>query len=312
MAGQPPRVSPAAWGVGLCVGAVIFVLALTLRDREPPVPSGSTSDGGSEASEPPESSPTPYGGPDAAEPAGAAAAADATPAPSDPLRLEGRGGLIGLIVDDVGRRVSTIDRFEALGVDVTYAALPFEVRTSEVVQRIRQEGAELLVHLPMEGGAQANPGPGALMASMTLDEIRARTARALDAVPEASGVNNHMGSVFSSREPLMRAVLEVVGERDLFFVDSRTSAGSVGFQVARELEIATAARDVFLDSNRTEEAIDRQFDELLRRAEAQGSAIAIGHPYDETLAVLERRVPQALELGFRFVPVSYLLERTAP
>jgi len=104
-------------------------------------------------------------------------------------------------------------------------------------------------------------------------------------------------------------VLSVLAERGLFFLDSRTSADSVGYKVALGLGVPAAERQVFLDGDATPEAIHAQFQRLLELARAKGSAIAIGHPHPETLAALTREVPKAKAEGFEFVPVSFLLTR---
>lgn len=318
------RVPPLAWAFALALGAVIFGLGLMLRgdgDRWG-VADVPTEFAGAASAEDAETTPADPEAPSAERssgdlvPAGRAETttepASTAPIPEfhDPLPPGGVRGTIALVIDDVGRRVERIDRFMAVGVPITFAVLPFEPRTAQVVERVQDLGAEMLVHLPMEGAAGANPGPGALMATMDVETLRSRTLSALDAVPGAVGVNNHMGSVFSADAERMGAVLEQVGSRGLFFLDSRTSANSVGYRLARDLALDAAQRDVFLDSEREIDAIERQWGELLTVAAARGSAIAIGHPYDETLEVLSRRVEEAEAAGFRFVPVSYLLERS--
>jgi polysaccharide deacetylase 2 family uncharacterized protein YibQ len=107
----------------------------------------------------------------------------------------------------------------------------------------------------------------------------------------------------------MTTVLGVLAERGLFFLDSRTSAESVGYKVALGLGVPAAERQVFLDGEPTPEAIHTQFQRLLDLARSKGAAIAIGHPHPETLAALLREVPKAQAEGFEFVPVSYLLTR---
>jgi hypothetical protein len=142
-------------------------------------------------------------------------------------------------------------------------------------------------------------------------ELARATREALDAVPGAVGVNNHMGSRLSADRASMAAILGVIGERGLYFLDSRTSAESVAFAAARELDIPAAERQVFLDPDPRAEAVRYQFRRLLAAARERGAAIAIGHPHPATLAVLEEEVPLALEHGYRFVPVSYLLDRSS-
>ncbi|HET9212298.1 MAG TPA: divergent polysaccharide deacetylase family protein [Thermoanaerobaculia bacterium] len=233
-------------------------------------------------------------------------AATQTVTPAGPVH----GARIALVIDDLGHDVAELTTLEALGVPVTYSVLPYEPQTPEVVAELRRRKAEILLHLPMEPVHGENPGPGALLQGMSDGELRQKTEEALKAVPGAVGVNNHMGSLLSSEEGPMNAVLSVLAERSLFFLDSRTSAQSVGYKVALELGVPAAERQVFLDGEATPEAIHAQFQRLLSVARAKGSGIAIGHPHPETLAALAREVPKAKAEGFEFVPVSYLLTKS--
>jgi polysaccharide deacetylase 2 family uncharacterized protein YibQ len=217
---------------------------------------------------------------------------------------------VAVVIDDLGHDIAELRPLEALGVPVTYSVLPYEDQTPEVVAELRRRRAEMLLHLPMEPKNGQNPGPGALLQGMGDDELRQKTEEALKAVPGVVGVNNHMGSLLSAEEGPMNAVLGVLAARGLFFLDSRTSAESVGYKVALGLGIPAAERQVFLDGEATPEAIHAQFERLLTLARTRGSAIAIGHPHPETLAALAREIPRAKAEGFEFVPVSYLLTRS--
>jgi polysaccharide deacetylase 2 family uncharacterized protein YibQ len=229
-----------------------------------------------------------------------APAAPALPAPPG-------GAAIALVIDDLGRSLDEVRDLAALDVPLTYAVLPFETRTGEVVAALAASRAEVLLHLPMEGRGGADPGPGALSASMSGDELAAGTRSALAAVPGAVGVNNHMGSVLTADGAAMRRVLAEIGGRGLYFLDSRTSAESVAFRTARELGVPAAERHVFLDPDPDPEAIRGQFRRLLALAAERGTAIAIGHPYPSTRAVLAEELPAALAIGYRFVPLSDLV-----
>jgi polysaccharide deacetylase 2 family uncharacterized protein YibQ len=231
--------------------------------------------------------------------------AETLPPPSGPLH----GVRVALVIDDLGGDVDDLRPLAALGVPVTYSVLPFEDQTPQVVAALRQRRAEILLHLPMEPKNGQNPGPGALLQGMSDGELREKTEAALKAVPGAVGVNNHMGSLLSSEEGPMNAVLGVLAARGLFFLDSRTSAESVGYKVAISLGVPAAERQVFLDGDPSPAAIHAQFQRLLNLARTKGAAIAIGHPHPETLAALTREVPKAVAAGYEFVPVSYLLTR---
>lgn len=227
-----------------------------------------------------------------------------------PAPAPAEGGRVALVIDDLGRSVDDLDALAELSVPISYAVLPFEEQTPQVVTELRRRGEEILLHLPMEpAAAEKDPGPGALRLGMTAEQLRQSTLAALQAVPGAAGVNNHMGSGLSADEPSMTTILGVLSSRGLFFLDSRTSAQSVGYRVAARLGLPAAERQVFLDPDPSPEAIRAQFHRLLGLARTRGAAVAIGHPLPETLAVLAEEVPKARDLGYEFVPVSYLLDR---
>jgi len=229
-------------------------------------------------------------------------------APGEPAeeQLPEPGPRAALVVDDLGRSLEEVAALEKLGVPITYSVLPYETLTSEVVEDLHRRGAEVLCHLPMAAKNGANPGPGALSAEMAPAELRALTRRALAAVDGAVGVNNHMGSGFMPDERATRIVLEVIAGEGLFFIDSRTSADTKGFEVARRLGMPALERQVFLDTERDREFIRGQFAELVRRVEAGENVVAIAHPYPETVEVLAAELPRARSRGVEFVKVSEL------
>ncbi len=218
-------------------------------------------------------------------------------------------GHVALVIDDLGERLEDLEPLMGLGVPVTYAVLPFEKHTQEVVAELRKRRVEMLLHLPMEPRNGEDPGPGALRVDMDDDQLREGTEAALRAVPGVVGVNNHMGSRLSEDERAMTPVLRVLAERGLFFLDSRTSASSLGYRTARSLGLPAAERHVFLDRDPSPEAIRTQFRRLLDLSRTRGAAVAIGHPLPDTLQVLAEEVPKARAEGFEFVPVSDLLDR---
>lgn len=216
---------------------------------------------------------------------------------------------IALVIDDLGRSLRDIETLGQLDIPITYAVLPFESHTAEVVAQLRRRGEEILCHLPMEAKGGNNPGPGALLSAMSRDELQIATQKALAAVPGAVGVNNHMGSSIASDPRAIEAVMSVVADSRLYFLDSRTSVDTLAYATARQLGLPAGERQVFLDSDRDLAAIEAQFDRLIQLARQRGGAIAIAHPYSETLEVLAKRVPLATAEGIQFVPTSALLDR---
>jgi polysaccharide deacetylase 2 family uncharacterized protein YibQ len=172
-------------------------------------------------------------------------------------------------------------------------------------------GKEVVLHLPMQPiEAAVDPGPGALELDQTRDEFAAVFAADLAAVPFARAVSNHMGSLLTRHPGHMLWLMEELrAHGSLFFVDSYTTAASVGLQVARENGVPALRRDVFLDSDPTAGAIQAQWQRLLAQARAHGFAIGIGHPYEATLTLLERELPGLGNTsGLELVPLATLLQ----
>ena len=134
---------------------------------------------------------------------------------------------------------------------------------------------------------------------MTDGQIAAATRANVAAVPHARGVNNHMGSRATADRRVMAAVLGAL-PAGMYFIDSRTTAASLGESLARQMNIRTAARNVFLDDVPSEEAIRRQLRELEREAASRGVAVGIGHMYPATIRVLTREAPLLRANGIRF------------
>ena len=218
--------------------------------------------------------------------------------------------LISIVIDDMGKRMETGQRVLALPGQVACAFLPRAKHTHKLAERANRQGHEVLLHLPMESVDGRPLDAGAVTLAMTENEFVRTVLDDLGRVPHASGVNNHMGSLLTRHPGHMRWLMEAMQQRGpLFFVDSRTTKATVALQLAEENGIPATRRNVFLDDSRDPEAITLQFHRLIALAREQGSALAIGHPYPQTLAVLEKQLPQLARQGVQLVSVRELIER---
>jgi uncharacterized protein len=224
------------------------------------------------------------------------------------------GAWIAIVIDDLGVDPARAARTMALPGPLTLSFLSYAPDLAEQGRQGRAAGHEIMLHLPMEPEGRDNPGPGALFVRMSADDIRARTANALDRLPNAVGLNNHMGSRFTREPAALAPVLQEIAARGLLFVDSRTTGNSAGSSVAQSLGVAHAARDVFLDNEIEAGAVRKQLAELERVANRRGTAVAIGHPHDATLEALATWIPTMNSRGLQLVPVSAVVrqQRQAP
>ncbi len=222
-------------------------------------------------------------------------------AESEPVR-------IALIIDDMGNRKGAGEAALALPGKLTYAFLPQTPHAWDQAIQAHALEREVMLHLPMESDLGNALGEGALTLSMSRDDFDRTLKRSLASVPYVAGVNNHMGSLLTRDPTAMRWLMGSLREAGLFFIDSRTTDETVAERVARENLVAASRRHVFLDYIQNEQVVRDQLTKLIKTARQQGSAIGIGHPYPETLAVLAQELPKLQAEGIELVPASALTE----
>jgi uncharacterized protein len=186
---------------------------------------------------------------------------------------------VAIIVDDFGNGMRGTEEMFKLPVKITVAVMPFLRSSEQDARRAHELGYDVLVHLPMEP-RQGKPewlGPGAVLTSMTDAEVRKRVEAALDNVPYAIGINNHMGSKVTGDERVMGIVLGVCKERGLFFVDSHTNYRSVAGRMARELGMPPVENHIFLDDVHSASHVAKQMKLVQERALSQRYCVTIGH-----------------------------------
>ncbi len=217
-------------------------------------------------------------------------------------------GKIAIIIDDIGFSRSRAHHFLTLGIPLTFSVLPRITYTRELADTLHGAGHEVMLHQPMEPvSSRFNPGPGALYTDYQPQEIVTAVEENISEIPHVIGVNNHMGSKFTADSEKMRQALGVVKSKALFFVDSMTTHHSKGYPTASRLGINAARRNIFLDNCLTVPAILAQLEKLQRVALKTGRALAIGHPFPETVAAIQLFNRRKLKSNVKFVHVSRVL-----
>ncbi len=213
--------------------------------------------------------------------------------------------LIAVVIDDLGLSEEKVRRTSALRGPLTLAFLPYADDLSDLTAVARAGGHELLVHLPMEPGSKAtDPGPNALLTEYGVRDLLSRIEWNLGRLDGYVGINNHMGSRFTADPSGMAVVLSELNRRGLMFLDSRTSAKTVGDKLARTIGLPSVERDVFLDPDGARSDVAGQLVELERTARRQGYAVGIGHHYDVTLDTLEGWLSTLEDRGFVLAPIT--------
>jgi polysaccharide deacetylase 2 family uncharacterized protein YibQ len=220
------------------------------------------------------------------------------------------GDAVAIIIDDMGNSLDVLREIIDLHTPLTISVLPFSPYAEETARLAHENGLEVMLHLPGESlNNQENYADtaGVVRSDMKDNEIKALVEESLRMIPHVRGVNNHMGSRITQEEAVMRPVLEILRERNLFFIDSRTSGQSIAYDLARQMGMRTAYRQIFLDSTVGEDFSRQKMADLLRLSQKTGHAVAIAHPFPETLQALKDTLPLLGKFGIRPVFASQII-----
>jgi uncharacterized protein len=215
--------------------------------------------------------------------------------------------LVAILIDDMGYNLPINNQFLNIEAPLSFSFLPAAPHTPKLAKKAKDLGKDVLIHLPLEPFNSAiDPGPGVLRLSMDFDSMLQILRKDLDAVPGAIGVNNHMGSKFTTSKRGMELILTEIKHRGLFFVDSKTTHDSVAYVTARSMGIPAAERSVFIDHDTQKESIRREIRKIVKLSMENGCVLAIGHPTSNTWTVLYEELPR-LRKHVRIVPVHKIL-----
>jgi len=223
--------------------------------------------------------------------------------------------MIAVIIDDMGVDKRRSEKVIQLQGPLTVSFMSYADDLPHQTESARTHGHELMMHVPMEPlGEKIDPGPGALLVGLAPAELAKRIEDDLDRFSGYVGINNHMGSKFTAFAPGMEQVMDLLHRRGLLFIDSLTTDRSVGLMLAEKAGVPSAARNVFLDNVGELAAVQGQLEKLEALARRKGTAIAIGHPRDATIAALMAWLPTLAAKGLVLVPVTEVVrarQRTA-
>ena len=224
--------------------------------------------------------------------------------------FSGKGAKIAFILDDWGYRMSNCRYLKEIKAPLAIAVLPNLHHTNDIMKCANVYDKDIMLHLPLEPYINRDPYPDNYL--ITTKMPHANVEKLIDdtfkKMPLIIGVNNHMGSKATENKSLMRIVLRKIKDKGLFFVDSMTAPKhSICGELADEMKIPFAQRNVFLDNVDTREAIEKQFVELAQKARRKGYAIAIGHDRSLTMQILQEEIPVLQKQGFEIVHVKDLL-----
>jgi len=241
----------------------------------------------------------------------AAAASPVVPLPAwQAYAVPARPGraLVAVIIDDMGVDQRRSARVTQLPGPLTLSYMTYAPHAVEQSAAAHARGHELMMHMPMQPLASLDAGPDVLSEQLPPAELHRRIEADLDRFPGFVGINNHMGSKFTAYQPGMKIVMQSLHQRGLLFIDSMTTAKSVGMAEARAAGVPTARRNIFLDDFEDQASVAAQLAKAEEQAMSAGSVIVIGHPHDGTIAALAAWLPGLEKKGITLVPVTAVVK----
>ncbi|MEY8348331.1 divergent polysaccharide deacetylase family protein [Bacillus cereus] len=217
-----------------------------------------------------------------------------------PLQTYAHTNKVAIVIDDFGNNMKGTERMLSLPIPLTVAVMPFLPSTKQDAVAAHQKGHEVILHMPMEPikGKKEWLGPKAITTDLSNHEIEKRIEQAIQDVPHAIGMNNHMGSKVTADERIMRIILSVCKKHNLFYLDSKTNPNSVVPKIGKELGVPIVENQLFFDDVYTSSHITKQAQVLLQRIKEKPVVVAIGHvgpPGEITSHVIQSSIPKVRE-----------------
>lgn len=216
--------------------------------------------------------------------------------------------VVAIIIDDIGYNRTQGLAALALPGDITYALIPYSPNALSFAKAAAAEQKEVMLHAPMSDILRRPVAKGGLTMGMDREAVLETLNTSIDSLPNVRGINNHQGSLLTQKTEPMQWVMEALKARDLYFVDSRTTHKSVAYQTANRYRVPALRRDIFLDHERNQAFLEQQFAQLMVIAKRRGYAVAIGHPYPDTIQFLSENLSRLEANGIKLLPVSKILQ----
>lgn len=193
---------------------------------------------------------------------------------------------IAIVVTNMGLSVAATDHaINALPGAITLAFAPFADGLKDAINRARSKGHEILLNAPMEPESypRSDPGPNALLTSLSEAENQDRLAWILTRGEAYVGIANLTGGRFAQSPEHLQPVLKTLRQRGLLYLDRWVGPQSQVGAMAKELELPFAGVQFVIDQEPTKAGIDGRLAELERAARRDGRVVGLALPYPLTL-----------------------------
>ena len=217
--------------------------------------------------------------------------------------------VIALVIDDMGVDILHSQKILNIPEIYTFSFLTYAPNLQEQINNAKSFGAEILLHVPMEAMNNTyDYGPEYLSTSFSQSENVQLLTNMLNRVNGYIGINNHMGSKFTSDRSQLSAIISELKGRGLMFLDSKTTPNSTADSIVHKHPLPYASRDVFIDDSNAPKDIEKSLIHLENIAKKHGYAVAIAHPRENTINALSKWLPTLKDKNLTSVPLSYIVD----
>jgi uncharacterized protein len=222
---------------------------------------------------------------------------------------------IGICIDDAGGRdpddpERAVYNLLRLPYKVTIAVIPGREFSVKSAERIHELGSEVFLHQPMAAISIPDSGGNGINEDTPLENVKEILKTNLDSIPFVVGMNNHTGSLISQMPDKIKACCDVLYEKGLFFLDSRTITNSEIYRVADRERLFAGQRNIFIDARTVEQSKNIIRSLAMRALYAPNMThIGIGHVRSTTAEALKQMAPELEKMGVDVKPVSYCMSQ---
>jgi len=221
-----------------------------------------------------------------------------------PFRSNGKP-MVSLVVGGLGlNAVTTRAAIERLPAEVTLSFVPYAEGLQAWIDLARAQGHEVMIELPMEptGYPDNDPGPYTLLSSGGADDVEAKLDWLLGRATGYFGVTNYLGDRFATSDEGMGAMLAVLRQRGVAFLDDGSMRRKPG-------AFARASADRIIDEQQSPAAIMGQLTALEAAAKTRGAAMGTGFSYPVTVEAAARWTAGLEARGLQLAPASAMTRR---
>jgi hypothetical protein len=218
---------------------------------------------------------------------------------------------VAILLRNVGRHdQDSADAIGSLPSAISLGFWPYASEGKRLASRARERGHEIIVQVPLEPSdfPNTNPGPDALLTSLTPEQNSQRLETLLKRFEGSSGVTNLMGGKMLQSKASLKPVLEDIKARGLLYIGESNNSHTTARQLAREISLRFGTAEVMIDANPSPEAIDKALTRLVTIARQRGSAIGIGTASAITVQQVHEWSASLAAQGITLVPVGALAQ----